>query len=214
MMTEQNGVQIRPMWDIRAGESLRPAGPRRVLGEVPNAARERACAPRTLKFPGKRCAAFTLVEVVLAIGIIAVAFVPLVALLPAGLGMSRNAIDTTIVSHIAQQLATEAQQTDFSVLVKSATSTDFKNSGANGASPSYFDEQGNKTTTPTGAIYEAGFVVAPKTTLPGVKDQTTRLATVTMYVLNITSNRTSQDPDPTKNPDWKTFSVLIPDNGR
>jgi uncharacterized protein (TIGR02598 family) len=158
------------------------------------------------------CAGFSLVEVVLAIGIIAFAFVPLMALLPLGLDTSRKAVDATVEAYIAQQLTTEAQQMDFSVLISPATSTDFTGSGSTSTAPMYFDSQGNKTSK-GGAIYEAGFAIAASTSLPsGITTQ--KLATVTIYILNITSNRTSQNADPSQNPDWKTITVLIPDNGR
>lgn len=159
-----------------------------------------------------RCAGFSLVEVVLAIGIISFAIVPLMALLPLGLDASRKAIDTTVDAYVAQQLTTEAQQMDFSVLISPATSTDFTGAGSTSTAPRYFDSQGNKT-SPGGAIYEAGLTVSATTSLPsGVTTQ--KLATVTIYILNITSGRTNQNTDPTKNPDWKTITVLIPDNGR
>jgi uncharacterized protein (TIGR02598 family) len=80
----------------------------------------------------RRAAGFSLVEVALSLGIIAVAFVPLLGLLPLGLDVSRRAIDTTIGAQIAQQLRTEAQQTDFSALPALAD--------ASHTAPSYFDE--------------------------------------------------------------------------
>lgn len=63
-----------------------------------------------------RRAAFSLVEVVLALGIMAFGLVPLMALLPIGLKMHRQAIDTTVSSQIVARVAQEAQQTDYSNL--------------------------------------------------------------------------------------------------
>jgi uncharacterized protein (TIGR02598 family) len=59
-----------------------------------NSQRVRSCSPRT------RRAAFTLVEIVLAIAVIATALVSLLALLPAGMNASRQAADSTIVAVI------------------------------------------------------------------------------------------------------------------
>lgn len=162
----------------------------------------------------KQKAAFTLVEVVLALGVVAFAFVPIIGLLPVGLDMSRKAIDATVEAQIAQELTTQAQQTDFSVLISGSASTNF---AGGSPSPSYFDNLGNATTatSQTGAVYEAGIIVTGSTSLPGSPNITTqRLATVTIYILDITSGRTSQTADPTKNRDWKMFPVLVPDNGR
>jgi uncharacterized protein (TIGR02598 family) len=63
-------------------------------------------------------AAFSLVEITLAIGIVAFAFVALLGLVPVGLSSFRQSLDTSVRSQIVQRLATEAQQTDFDLLSK------------------------------------------------------------------------------------------------
>lgn len=148
---------------------------------------------------------FSLVEVVIAIGVIAFAFIPMMGMLPTGLNLSRQAIDTTVEAQIAQQLTAEVQQTDFSRLDELAS--------ASIASPSYFDDQGNKVTDPANAIYQATFAISTSTTLPDAV-ATQKLATVTLCLLNTKSNRTSQEQDLTKNPDSKKIPLLVPDNGR
>jgi len=67
-----------------------------------------ACPPHP-----RRLAAFSLIEVILAIGIVALAFIPLLGLLPTGLQSFRSAVDQTVASQIAQKIAGEAQQSDF-----------------------------------------------------------------------------------------------------
>ena len=67
---------------------------------------------------------FTLIEVTLAIGIVAFAFVALFGLIPTGLTMFRNSIDTSISTQILQQVTDNAQQTDFDVLVDQYTTKD------------------------------------------------------------------------------------------
>jgi len=66
--------------------------------------------------------AFSLVEVVLAIGVVAFAFVALLGLLPAGMSQFRKAIDTTVATQIAQRIIDDCQQTDFDVLTQSSIS--------------------------------------------------------------------------------------------
>ncbi len=61
--------------------------------------------------------AFTLVEVVLAIGVVAFAFVGIFSLLPAGLTLFREAMDTSVTAQIAQRIVSEAGQSDFDSLV-------------------------------------------------------------------------------------------------
>ncbi|MEZ0254532.1 MAG: Verru_Chthon cassette protein B [Chthoniobacter sp.] len=148
---------------------------------------------------------FSLVEVVIAIGVIAFAFIPMMGMLPTGLNLSRQAIDATVEAQIAQQLTAEVQQTDFSRLEDLASSSV--------VNPYYFDDQGSKVADPANAIYQAIFAISTSTTLPDAV-ATQKLATVTLCVLNTKSNRTSQEQDLTKNPDSKKITLLVPDNGR
>ncbi len=60
--------------------------------------------------------AFTLVEVVLAIGVIAFAFVALLGLLPIGLSTFRHAVDISVTAQIAQRVIGDAQEADFDAL--------------------------------------------------------------------------------------------------
>jgi uncharacterized protein (TIGR02598 family) len=104
--------------------------------------------------PKSKPSGFSLVEVALAIGIVAFAFVALLSLLPAGLTTFRRALDISICTQIAQRIVSEAQQVDFDVL------TDKNNLPASGTGKEhsfrmrrpgttetwvrYFDEQGNE----------------------------------------------------------------------
>jgi len=65
-------------------------------------------------------AGFSLVEVVLAVGVVAFAFVAILGLLPAGMTQFRQAIDTTVCAQIAQRVIGDAQQTNFDVLIDEA----------------------------------------------------------------------------------------------
>ena len=62
-------------------------------------------------------AGFSLVEVVLAVGVISFAFVAIMGLIPAGLTQFRQAMDTSVGSQIAQRVIFDAEQTDFDTLV-------------------------------------------------------------------------------------------------
>lgn len=84
-------------------------------------------------------AAFSLVEVTMAIGIIAFAFVALFGLLPTGLTTFRAAIDSSNESWIMQNINSMVQTTDFAKVkeLDFATSNEIY----------YFDEQGKLTDT-------------------------------------------------------------------
>ena len=143
---------------------------------------------------------FTLVEVTLAIGIISFAFVAMFGLLPVGLNVSRQAMDTTIEAQIVQHLKTQALQTDFSQLSTLST-----------ADPYFFDEQG-KNTGQAGSLYKAGYSVATTTALPA-NVSTQKLATVTIFVLNTKGSDALAALNPATSPAARKFTVLIPDNG-
>jgi uncharacterized protein (TIGR02598 family) len=88
--------------------------------------------PRTLR---NRRAGFSLVEVTLAVGIIAFAFVALFGLVPTGLSTFRRAMDTSVAAQIAQRVIGDAQQTDFDALIATRSPV-----------PRYFDDQGTEIT--------------------------------------------------------------------
>lgn len=81
--------------------------------------------------PGKAAVrwrrAFSLVEVVLALGIVSFAMVGILGMVPVGLASFRNAKNFTVESTIVQEVAGELQRAEFSSLA---------------AANLYFDEQG------------------------------------------------------------------------
>ncbi len=96
----------------------------------------------------KRPAGFSLVESVLAVGILAFAGVGLLGLLPFGLGQMRSSIDNNVGAQLAQRVITDAEQTDFQRLLDGAETVtpDFF------VLPSrYFDEQGSEVISESGA---------------------------------------------------------------
>ncbi len=137
--------------------------------------------------------AFTLVEVTLAIGIVAVAIVPVFGLIPTALNTFHKAIDASVSTQIAQRLINDAQQTDFLTLTGGAT-------GRFARTPElrYFDDQGNELTgtDTTGAIYQTRVVVAPNTQTTGSGSGNQNLATVMVQIANNPRNAMLQ-PDGT-----------------
>ena len=141
---------------------------------------------------------FSLVEVSLAIGIMAFAFVSIFGLLPIGLNVFRQAIDTSVSSQIIQRVLNDAQETDFDQLTLGATgATNETLLAKNTLDPAkgtvrWFDDQGNELPAATGAIYHVNTRIMPATTLPKAGTSTTdnkNLATVTVQVANNPGNR-------------------------
>jgi uncharacterized protein (TIGR02598 family) len=172
---------------------------------------------------------FSLVEVVLAVGVIAFAFVAILGLIPAGLTQFRQAIDTSVCSQISQRVIMDAQQTEFNTLIDAADPQS-QQAGVTFRAPKftnpqlrYFDEQGNEvpvsdaaksdSNTLTAAekllvIYHVNTRIRPMTALPGVSVNDARdVATVLVEVafnqanrkLTFGANNRIDLSDPTKN---------------
>lgn len=77
----------------------------------------------------RRPPGFSLVEIVVALGIVSVGLVGILGLLPAGLGVFRQSVNMTVQSQIAQQIINDAQLTPYDKLASSTT---------------YYDESGCK----------------------------------------------------------------------
>jgi uncharacterized protein (TIGR02598 family) len=178
--------------------------------------------------PG-RTGGFSLVEVVIAMGIVAFALIPLLGLVPVGLNTSRQAIDTTIEAQIIQQMTGQALQTDWTALTGLNSTTTLY----------YFDANGNTlpASSASSAIYTACFSV-PLTpanpngaSLPGgtaLPSGTTtyNMATVAIYILSTRTPSSGAITTPTllisaattsssiQNSYIQKYTVFVPNNGR
>ena len=103
-------------------------------------------------------AGFSLIEALLAVGIVAVAFIPLLGLLPTGMNAMQSAADQTVTSQIVQRVAGEAQQADFDAI---DSSTDYR----------YFDEEAVELdpTLKSKTIYQSRSVVLQDASQPHLK---------------------------------------------
>lgn len=129
-------------------------------------------------------AGFSLVEVSLALGIIAFAFVGIFGLVPAGMNVFRESMNASVSAQIAQRVLNEAQQTQYAVLI-------------GGAAPEpihvlhsirYFDDEGNELpeTNVAAAIYQVRVVTQNSPKFPDNAGQNTvvmdELAVVTVQI--------------------------------
>ena len=134
---------------------------------------------------GRTRAGFSLVEVTLAIGIVAFAFVAVFGMLPTGLGLFRETMNTAVGSEIAQRVINEAKQADFTVLTQGATGT----AGETLRKPlRYFDVQGDElitangaATPPAGTVYQVNTRIMPVTAVPSASNNV-NLALVTIQI--------------------------------
>lgn len=141
-------------------------------------------------------AGFSLVEVSLAIGVVAFAFLAVFGLLPAGMTTFRRAIDTSVGSQIAQRVIDDAEQTDFTTLISPAGNggTSTPATTPFDMATRYFDGQGEEllATHASQAVYNVNTRVAPTTTLPATGTgalPNVNVATVTVQVANNPGNQ-------------------------
>ena len=143
----------------------------------------------------KSAAGFSLVEVALAIGVVAFAFVAIFGLLPTGLSISRQAMEASVASQIAQRVINDAQQSDFAELLKDAAGITISGTNQTGRKAErYFDDQGGElaATNKSLAIYHVNTRITPATAMPktGTSNiDNVHLAVVTVQVANNPGNR-------------------------
>ena len=167
--------------------------------------------------------AFSLVESVMTIGVVALAFVPILGLLPSALHAFRAAHDSAVGSQIAQKVISEAIQTDFDTLVDNAhlkrtrggnvTPANFTFRGPLIGAPAfrYFDDQGNELAASDAAkaVYHVLTRINPQVPLPSAGDNSDlrNLAQVTVQVvtnpacktIGIIANKDSDQNTPLRN---------------
>ena len=151
---------------------------------------------------------FSLVEVTLAIGIVAFAFVALFALLPVGMNTFKQAMDTSVTAQIAQRIAGELQESDYNAVLSDCKPTIIKLEAdpdkQHGVLPRrFFDDQGNEIqfgagVSPTSSqraqrnvIYEAHIRISRARQLPSsdgsgkqARLESTNIITATIQVAN------------------------------
>lgn len=132
-------------------------------------------------------AAFSLVEVVLALGICVFAVLPVVGLLPMALRSAKEATDTTQQSKIIQRVANELLQTPFAQLPSRL-------------SDRQFDYDGTEVEIGGDVYYTAGVSLADLS-LPGATDTSAKIYRV---AINVTARGRG---------DLKTMAITIADTG-
>ena len=124
----------------------------------------------------RRAGGFSLIEVVISLGIFVFAMVPIIGVTSSGMKNLRDSMDDTVRADIVRKVAGEAMRSPYA----SVMSYDQSNS--------YFTDEGVKTTSPD--IFVATTTI---TNAPGLLSTTTdiaRLLTVTVRHFADTNNRT------------------------
>ena len=186
----------------------------------------------------RRASGFSLVEVALAIGIVAFALVPMLGLMATGQATFQSAMNTSVGAQIAQHVANDLQQTDFATLTAATSSGNTSNGTspyiyqwptATGTSPvRYFDNQAHEyfapfTSSNPPPIYQVQVRINPVLTMPYTSAGTvaastaTQLLSATIQVATNPANATmAADPTTllwTNTASVITSSSIIANNG-
>ncbi len=113
--------------------------------------------------------AFTLVEVVLALGVASFALLSMMGLLTVGLADFHDAMNASTETQIAQQLASQIELSDFSVASNQAAGT------------YYFTDEGLATNA-AGAVYSATVSAPAKLYVPGEPANSSSTNTLTFLI--------------------------------
>jgi uncharacterized protein (TIGR02598 family) len=128
---------------------------------------------------------FSLVEVAITLGIVSFAFVPLLGIIPQGMGAFRGAVDTSVTAQIMQRVVNELQQADFDQII-TVNGTTIACGQTGRKDVRYFDDQGNELllAQQSKAIYCVNTRVAPNTQLPAgaQRADNAHIATVTIQI--------------------------------
>jgi uncharacterized protein (TIGR02598 family) len=104
--------------------------------------------------PGRRSAGYSLVEVMVAVGIVSFGIIAMVSMMPSGLSTFRNSMDRSISSQIAQRIVSEERQKNFDNI-------------AAGTTYQYFTDEGDKTTLgAANQIYVARVDIVKQVSVP------------------------------------------------
>lgn len=158
--------------------------------------------------PGRRSAGYSLVEVMVAVGIVSFGIIAMVSMMPSGLSTFRNSMDRSISSQIAQRIVNEARQTDF------ATLTDFPGNAT--FEYKYFTDEGD-TTTPGAAnqIYVVRVDITKQVLVPQGNATFTNpsMAQVRVRIANrprATTTAIAGNATTSNSPSVTDFTALIP----
>jgi hypothetical protein len=155
-------------------------------------------------------AGFSLIEIAIAVGILAVVLVSLIGMMPGGLTNFRKAMDTSITAQIAQRIVNDLEQAEFNQVIdlanlpkdpsgKSYCKANFSfrwpRVTPNAGEPTlrFFDDQGAELLPPTGKttlstdqqrnmVYTANIRILPRAAIPTKNNNGGAVAQATVQI--------------------------------
>lgn len=168
---------------------------------------------------------FSLVEMAVALAILAVALVGLMALIPSGMSQARDAMDATVASQIAQRIIADAEQAEFDALIdRAALPPDpegrsycperfsFRAPKVGTPGLRYFDAQGKEIhprkpealsdAEKSAVIYYAATRIRPRAEVPTLNESSGHVAQVTVQVLRNPNHAPLEFETDEESPSW------------
>jgi len=136
-----------------------------------------------------RAAAFTLIEVTIAIGIASFAILSMLGVMVVGLKTLRGAIDTTVQAQITQELVATLKQADFSTITNASSWNRI------------YDDRGVVATTDATKLYSTAVQISNVTLAGGTVNPN-----LVKVIVGITSVADPANP--------YTFSTFVSNNGQ
>ena len=154
--------------------------------------------------PGRRSAGYSLVEVMVAVGIVSFGIIAMVSMMPSGLSTFRNSMDRSISSQIAQRIVNEARQTDFATLVGYSGNPSFEYR--------YFTDEGDevKSGDSKTRVYAAFTEVTSPIVVPGASGNFTN-SSVARIRVRVANNPRTESSEEVKNSIRNVSPIFWPD---
>ncbi len=177
-------------------------------------------------------AGFSLIEVAIAVGILAVALVALLGLMPGGMTNFRKAMDTSVTAQIAQRIMHDLEQAEFNEVIDLANlppdptgksycvaNYSFRAPSISAPALRYFDEQGAELVPSNGKtlsaaqkvslVYYVNIRILPRAAIPTKNDFGSAVAQATVQVARNPGDRdipiVSAAPTDANTPDRNLF---------
>lgn len=164
--------------------------------------------PAECRSRGGRKGGFTLIEVVVAVGIVATVFVALMGMLPIGIDTMRDASEVTMRAQIAQKLIGEIQLAEWRPDGGSGDAVILNYDGEK----RFYDEFGNRTPGESGGLYTALIEVNPDPViLPNTVEGNEFMKYVSVKVAFTPPGISVDFDDNVTDPKYGRFSAIVSD---
>lgn len=153
---------------------------------------------------GGKASGYSLVEVMVAVGIVSFGIIAMVSMMPSGLSTFRNSMDRSISSQIAQRIVNEARQTDFTTLIGYSGNASFEYR--------YFTDEGDEVKSGDGKtrVYAAFTEVTNPIVITGTSGNFTN-SSIARIRVRVANNPRAESSEEVRNSIRNVSPIFWPD---